>query len=373
MAIGMVAVLGVAAALIIPAIARSDWWNTSLHTAAPPPPLPLERVAGTVDVSWSTRGIAPGATPVAASTVFAASEHEVTGRDPRTGDVRWSYRRDNASLCAWTVQDDLVVVAFRHDRSGCTDLTALSAPTGERRWYRTVDLDAEISLTSTLGTVVAGSRTKLQGFSTVDGRDQWTQTKPDCQFGRPLAGLLGVAAIATCRSLGPQLMLHDTAGDTELWSIPIGGANPQVVAASDRVAVLSGERTSAILTLYDQGGALKGTVPLDGAVGRSVPPATVEAGLMYLWAGRSVVAVDLQRPALRWSAEASGPVALDARTTELSVVVPEFDHFSLRDPLTGDEREPVELTSGQVAGLRQIARVGDGVVTVGSAGTTVYR
>ncbi|MFD4638486.1 hypothetical protein ACFWN2_14300 [Lentzea sp. NPDC058436] len=78
------------------------------------------------------------------STVVTGDGGEVSGRDPLTGDVRWTYKRD-LSLCvvssAWGR-----AMALYSKGENCSELTSLDGVTGERRAQRNGDAEPGTAL-----------------------------------------------------------------------------------------------------------------------------------------------------------------------------------------------------------------------------------
>ncbi|BDT88711.1 Rv3212 family protein [Nocardia cyriacigeorgica] len=68
----------------------------------------------------------------------------VTGRDPRTGDELWHYRRD-IPLCGVQSQFGTVIAVYRDDR-GCSQTTMLLGSDGSRTVARSSFMDSEIEL-----------------------------------------------------------------------------------------------------------------------------------------------------------------------------------------------------------------------------------
>jgi hypothetical protein len=140
--LGGVAGLVVAAAVVavaVPVVRHSDAFTTTIRTAPDQP---------------GTARAGPGAGQRAAAVDRADQRADAPGRgterdrdradrvaglDPNTGRERWSYRRGNATLCDATRQDGVVLALFAKSH-GCRDLVALDAATGQRRWYRTVEI-----------------------------------------------------------------------------------------------------------------------------------------------------------------------------------------------------------------------------------------
>jgi len=362
-----VGVLAALAFLAVPAVLHSDAaTTTSVVAGAAPQQLPAGPLPAAVRTRWS----APGAAEVGSGTVVVADSSGVAGRDPLTGAQRWSYHRGNARLCDWTSRDGVVVAVFGK-RHGCTEMTALDAGTGVRRWYRTAELGAEVDLTSAPGTVVARSGDQLIAVDTASGLNRWTARKPGCRYQPVAVGGLGAVAVLDCgaRTL---LVSHDPYLDKQRWSRPVPGTRPVVLAVTDqRVAVLSGDR-GGTLSVYDGSGhrlALVTDPRMASPAAGGQPPGLSVGGLLLYWTGRSVVALDPAAGAVRWAAPASGPPVPDA--DRVLCAVP--GGFAELSPKTGRQVRRIaagEDGAGPPRGAL-LARVGRLVVAAGDAETTV--
>lgn len=367
--IGLLSVFAVLAAVAVPVVSRSDWWNTDTRVAArAPAPVAQTALPEAVRQRWSVSGTTSGTDPLRGSVVVVSTPHRIAGREVATGTELWHYQRDNATLCGWIVQDGAVVAAFRH-RGGCSDLVALDTGTGQRRWYRNADLDADVTFASAPGVVVVGGSTSLTAFYTDSGLDRWKYTKSGCTFGPPVAGNLGVAVVLTCQGQAPLLSLHDTAGKDERWSVPVGGEHPRVLAVGDRVVVYSTYQGEPAVTVYNERGTFTGSVADPRlAIADKVTPRAVGLSTLVTWTGSRLVAVDLAAPRVVWSTTASGPPADDGRT----VWYPDGDSLVERTVEGGRELRRVEVQGGSVGEVDRLARVGGLVVANGRQGTAVY-
>ena len=152
-------VIAVAAALI--------WWTSDARAtisrpAAGPPPSP--RLAHGMPASlkqlWTTPN-APTDQPVAvAGTVVTADGRVVQGRDPVTGQVRWSYSR-GSDLCGVAGVYRYAVAVYRDDR-GCGQVSTIDGSTGKRGPARSSYSDQHVSLSSDGTTVLSAGDTRLE-------------------------------------------------------------------------------------------------------------------------------------------------------------------------------------------------------------------
>lgn len=370
-ALGVVVVLGVLAAVAVPVVRASDWANTTLRTAASAASQPpLAALPSPLNLRWSAPGIPPSSgQPVAGGTVVVASQHRIEGRDAATGATRWYYQRDNASLCAWLIQDGVVFAAYRKT-AGCRDLTALDAGTGARKWYRNADLDPDITLTAMSGVLIAGNAEGLFAVDTGGSLDRWSYQKPGCRLSRPVLGRQGVGVLLTCANTPSRITLLDAYTGKERWITPAPGAQPAVLAVDQEVSVLSIINGQPTRTRYDPTGKRLGAFS-DRALTYSDPAkvaATVYSGLIIGWTGNRVFAVRAGTDRLLWTTSGTGPVT----ATPTGAVLASADGFVELALVSGRTSRSILALAGIAAPPTAIARVGASVLTAGPDGTRVY-
>lgn len=376
-----VVVLGGLTAVAVPLVRSSDALTTELRTA-PDNPLPPETgpLPATVRPLWTvpTGAADAGGKPVEGPTAVATGTDRVAGLDPATGRERWSYRRGNARLCASTLRDGVVVALFARS-AGCRDLIGLDAATGDRRWYRTLELTTDAVLTSGPGVAVATAGAKLIAVDTGSGLNRWTYTADGCRLDPVVVGRVAAATVARCAGGEARLVVHDPYADKDAWTaVQPAGSDPRVVAAEDEVAVLTRSAGAAALTGYTprQGAEGKLDVARAGSVrdarlayGAAASPAAVtEAQVVVVWTGRSAVAVDTRTRAVRWSAPATGPPTL----AEGQVLLADAVGFVARPVSTGTPATRVRVSGGGVPGGAALSRVGRLVVAAGDGRLAAY-
>lgn len=369
--IEMAALIGVAVLVV----GDSDAATVDIRVAtAAPQPVPERPLPRTAEQLWSEAGTPASTAAVDAATVVTADARRLTGRDPATGAERWSYRRGNARLCAWAVQDGVAIAAYRRS-DGCTDLIALDAGTGQRRWYRNADLAPAVGMAAAAGVLVVAQPDLLLAIDTATGLNRWTYRKDGCRFGLPVVGDRGTAVLAACANGGTRLLLHDSFGEKELWGVP-APAGGRLVSADEAVSVLAGSDRGPMLRRYGDRGRVAGTVVdrrlavPDAAAdtGAAAPSARVTDPALVVWTGSAAVAVDTRVGAVLWSVEALGPP------------LPATGRALLAEPTGFVQRS---LTTGQVTGRTAVtgsgppdgaalSRVGGLVVAGGPTGTIAY-
>ena len=158
-AVAIVAVVSAAAALI--------WWTSDARAtisrpAAGPAPSPrlAHEVPGSLKQLWTAPNAATDQPVVVAGTVVTADERAVQGRDPVTGQVRWSYSR-SSDLCGVSGVYRFAVAVYRDDR-GCGQVSTLEGPTGTRGPARSSYADQRVTLSSDGTTVLSAGDTRLE-------------------------------------------------------------------------------------------------------------------------------------------------------------------------------------------------------------------
>ncbi|MBH0775729.1 Rv3212 family protein [Nocardia bovistercoris] len=126
--------------------ARGDATGTESVTASTPVTAPptAEGVPASLRELWHAEDGASKRALVSAGVVVTAQDGTVSGRDPRTGEQVWHYRRD-MPLCGVESQFSMVLAVYRDER-GCSQTTLLAGDSGARRTARSSYMDATVRL-----------------------------------------------------------------------------------------------------------------------------------------------------------------------------------------------------------------------------------
>lgn len=372
--IGAVAALVAAAALVavaVPVVRDSDVRTTDLRTAADAPPVPeTAPLPATVRRLWAAPTGTAGA-PVEGPSAVATGPDRVAGLDPATGRERWSYRRGNARLCSATLRDGVVVALFAKT-DGCRDAIGLDAATGARRWYRTLEITTDATLTSGPGVAVATAGEQLVAFDPSGGLNRWTWSAPGCRLDPAVSGRVAVATVARCAGGETRVIVHSPYADKEPWvgSQP-PGSDPRVLTADERVTVLAGPVLTAYGVTEDGEGKLTaapaGTVADPRLAGAGTAAAVTEGDVLVVWTGTTAVGVDTRTRAVRWAAPASGPPTL----AEGLVLLAGPGGFTSRPAATGTPVTTVPAGSA-VPGGAALSRIGRLVLAAGNGELVAY-
>jgi hypothetical protein len=299
---------------------------------------------------------------VSTSSVVTADGSTVTGHDPVTGALTWTYARD-VPLC--TVASGFpaadsgggrVLALYAHGPDWCSELTALHPDTGARATAANPDTRTGARLVaagpSVLGTgtdyleVLRSDLVKTTEYGVVTAPAQPNrQPRPGCTYGSTAlsAGRLGVvercpgAATDRLTVLNPESSEGADVPQVE-FSVELPGTGATLVAVgADRVAVaLPGP---ARLLVFDRTGALVDTVPLDVRDDElttdppgGVPAVQAAGDRISWWTGSRAVELDAATLLPVWTLRgALGPALPYAG----SLLVPVPDGLAEVDPAGG--------------------------------------
>src|SRR3984957_13467249 len=126
-----------AIAVVVAAAASLIWWTSDARATisrpaiiAAPNPTPAREVPAALKQLWTAASPATTAPVVAGGTVVTGEGREVYGRDPGTGQTRWTYARDS-ELCGVSWLYRYAVAVYPDDR-GCGQVSTLDGSTGRR-------------------------------------------------------------------------------------------------------------------------------------------------------------------------------------------------------------------------------------------------
>ncbi|WP_024877625.1 hypothetical protein [Saccharomonospora piscinae] len=281
----------------------SDSRATTQRTTTDPPARlePPSAVPGSLAERWRAPSEATDGPVAVGGSAVTASDGTVAGRDPMTGEIRWSYSRDLA-LCATDGAWSKVVAVYRKGE-WCGEVTQLDPATGARTAQRNGDAEAPTTLVvgedhvTTTGTRLLNTwrsdLVKTLEYGRVPAPvNPGRQPRPECRYSTVAAGSGLVAVIEHCpRETGARLTVLRAAGDEadepeQVFSSLLPEMSAQVVAVSDeRVAVALPERRQ--LYVFDHDGRRQATHDL--AVPEPELAAVPESGVAATAAGRDSV------------------------------------------------------------------------------------
>src|ERR1700761_6377295 len=160
-------VVAAAIAVVVALAASLIWWNsderaTSSHPAsvAATTPTSAREVPTVLNQLWTASSSATTAPVVAGGLVTTGSGRQVEGRDPATGQTRWTYARDT-DLCGVSWIYRYAVAVYKDDR-GCGQVTTIDGSSGRRAAARSSYADPTVHLSSDGTSVLSDGNTRLE-------------------------------------------------------------------------------------------------------------------------------------------------------------------------------------------------------------------
>jgi hypothetical protein len=390
-AAAIVTVVATAAALI--------WWTSDARAtisrpAAGPAPSPrlTHQVPASLKQLW-TAGNAPTDQPVVvAGTVVTADAHAVQGRDPVTGQVRWSYSR-SSDLCGVTGVYRFAVAVYRDDR-GCGQVSTLEGPTGSRGPARSSYADRQVTLSSDGTTVLSAGDTRLElwrsdmvrmlSYGEIDARIKPSSKglHSGCRLTSAAASSSAVSVFEACgRQADLRLTLLRPAKEEDEPD-QHNVAEPGIGADSGaKILAVSETRTAVYLPapqprvdVIDETGTTVGSTLLPE------PPLTSNVvtrsgNLITWWTGHRVMVFDTANLTYRYAIGPAGSSVPVGPATLMAgkLLVPVTDGIAVCDPVTGvgEGFLPVQRQATNsavipaVAGSQLLEQRGDTLVALG--------
>ncbi|MGB3894351.1 MAG: hypothetical protein WA942_08875 [Mycolicibacter sinensis] len=159
-AAALIAVVVVVAGVIV-------WWTSDARATVSRPatdsssnPPSAAMVPAALTQRWTAPSPVTRAPVMVSGTVITGDGPQLTGRDPSTGEERWSYAR-GVDLCAvsWIYR---YAVAVYPDSRGCGQVSTIVAASGQRGPARTSYADKSVTVTSEGSAVLSAGSTRLE-------------------------------------------------------------------------------------------------------------------------------------------------------------------------------------------------------------------
>jgi hypothetical protein len=314
------------------------------------------------------------------STVVTGDGGEVNGRDPLTGDVRWTYKRD-LPLCVVSTGWGRAMALYSKG-TNCSELTSLDGVTGERRAQRNGDAEPGTALLNEGSHLITTGSKYLEVYRRDDlvksleyGSlraivNPGKQPRVGCTYGSVAVSSGKFALIERCPDDGSDRITvlkpnPDKSDEPKVFtSVVTGGKNAQVVAVTDKLVAVALPNPSRIAVYDAESGSLITETPVDVPATDFVePPNHVARSFstktnVFWFSGSKTIALALDTLTPQWTAEGT----LGAGTTLAGrALIPVKDGLRV-----------YEQTTGQLVGTIRVNREGHtGPVQLATAGPVV--
>lgn len=388
-----------AIAVVIAVVASLIWWTSdaratiSRPAAVPAPnPSPARQVPAALNQLWVATSPATTAPVAVGGTVITGDGREVQGRDPGSGQTRWSYSRDS-DLCGVSWVYHFAVAVYRDDR-GCGQVSTLDGSTGRRGPARSGYADPRVQLSSDGTTVLSIGDTRVElwrsdmvrmlAYGETDAR-----VKPSARGlhsgCRIVSAAASSSAVSVLESCGNQadlrlVLLRPGKDDDEPQQRVVSepgiapGVGARVLAVWETsTAVYLPSPQPRVDVIDDTGTTVSSTLlpkpPSSSAV------VSHAGSLITWWTGDSLMVFETGNLSLRYTIAAGGTTAPLGPGTMMAgrLLVPVTGAIGVYDPVSGaNERYiPINRAAGKsavvpvVAGSRVFEQRGDTVVALG--------
>jgi hypothetical protein len=311
------------------------------------------------------------------STVVTGDGGEVNGRDPLTGDVRWTYKRD-LPLCVVSTGWGRAMALYSKG-TNCSELTSLDGVTGERRAQRNGDAEPGTALLNEGSHLITtGSK-----FVEVYRRDDLVrsleygalraivnpnkQPRAGCTYGSVAVASGRFAMVERCPDDASDRVTilkpnPDKSDEPKVFGSPLTGAkNVQVVAVTEKLVAVAAPGPSRLLIFDAESGNQVGEAPLDIPDADFTDPPNHVARVFttktnaFWFTGSRTVALSLETLTPLWTAEG----ALGAGTTLAGrAVIPVKEGLRVYEQATGAVVGTIRLNREGHTGPVQLATAG---------------
>jgi hypothetical protein len=388
--------------VVIAATASLIWWTSdaratiSRPAAVPAPaPTPAREVPATLNQLWIAASPATTAPVVVSGAVATGDGREVDGRDPGTGETRWSYARDS-DLCGVSWVYHLAVAVYKDDR-GCGQVSTLDGATGRRGPARSGYADPRVRLFSDGTTVLSVGDTRLELWRS-DMVRMLAYGETDARVKPSARGLhSGCRLFSAAASSSAVSVLESCAGAADLRLVLLRPGKEddepqQHVVAEPGIRKDSGAR---VLTVWENNTAVylpgdSGAQPRVDVVdetGTTIsstllpkPPSSSavmsQAGnLVTWWTGDSLMVFEASNLTLRYTIAAGGNTAPLGPGVMMAgrLLVPVTGAIGVYDPVSGANERYIPVNRAPsnsavipaVSGSRVFEQRGDTVAALG--------
>ncbi|MFG1930608.1 hypothetical protein ACGFK1_08100 [Mycobacterium sp. NPDC048908] len=362
----MVAAAAIAA--VVTVVAALIWWTSdaratiSRPAATPAPTLPTAKAVPTSLRQLWTAPSPETTTPlVVGGNVVTGDGREVDGRDPATGDSRWSYARD-LELCGVSYVYNYAVAVYP-DVRGCGQVSTIDAKTGKRGPSRTAYADPKVRLSSDGTVVLSAGDSRLElwrsdmvrmlSYGALDARIKPSvPTTPICRLVDAQSSSTAVSVLEACpkqADLRLTLLRPSDEEDTpELKYVPQPGvadnSGARVVAVSDTTTAVYVPTPKPTVNIVDETGATVAStlVPKPPSSNATMSRA---GDVITWWTGDTVMVFSASGLRYRYSVSAAGSNMPLGPGTMMAgkLLVPVTGGYDVFDPATGAGLEHIAV------------------------------
>ena len=389
-------------AVVVAAAASLIWWTSDARATISRPaavpaanPTPAQEVPAALNQLWTAASPATTAPVVAGGTITTGDGRRVDGRDPGTGQSRWSYARDS-DLCGVSWVYHYAVAVYKDDR-GCGQVSTLDGSTGRRGAARSGYADPSVRLSSDGTTVLSVGNTRLELWRS-DMVRMLAYGETDARVKPSARGLhSGCRLVSAAASSSAVSVLESCVNQADLRLVLLRPGKEddepqQHVVAEPGIGADSGAR---VLTVWENNTAMylpapQPRVDVVDETGTTVssillpqPPSNSvvsRAGnLVTWWTGDSLMVFEASNLTLRYTVVAGATTAPLGPGVIMAgrLLVPVSGAIGVYDPVSGTNeryipvnRAPSTLEPGRavipaVSGSRVFEQRGDTVVALG--------
>ena len=320
-------IVALAIVVVVAVSALAIWWTSDARATVSRPAAtasktvpPAREVPATLKELWSAASPATAVPVVASGTVVTGDGGTVDGRDPVTGEVRWSYSRD-LELCGVSYVYQYAVAVYP-DVRGCGQVSTIDSSTGRRGAARSGYADDHVELSSDGTTVLAAGDTRLElwrsdmvrviGYGEVDARVKPNQTGigKGCDLLSAASSSSLVAVLQACPGEADVRLTLLRPGDDddepEVRDVPQQG----VLAVSETTTAVYLPTPQPRVSVVDDTGKELFSTPIGAVPSSAGREGTVSrAGdLITWWTGDSVMVFSADKLTHRYTIPTNGQV-----------------------------------------------------------------
>ncbi|MET9631283.1 hypothetical protein ABZX92_27855 [Lentzea sp. NPDC006480] len=311
------------------------------------------------------------------STVVTGDGGEMNGRDPLTGDVRWTYKRD-LPLCVVSTGQSRAMALYSKG-TNCSEMTAVDGVTGERKAQRDGDAEPDTALLNEGSHMITTGSKYLEVYR----RDDLVkaleygalraivnpnkQPRVGCTYGSMAVTSGKFALVERCPDDASDRISvikpnPDKADDPKVFmSVLTGVRNVQVVAVTDRLVAVAVPNPSRIVVFDAESGNQISEAPVDvPSSDFTDPPRHVARSFAtktnaFWFSGSKTVALSLETLTPLWTANDT----LGAGTTLAGrALVPVKDGLRVYEQVTGELVGTIRVRRDGYTGPVQLATAG---------------